>query len=90
MWFHSGELEKSIANGVNPNKIVFLSVGKTSYEIELAIKKKIKQINVESVELDRIRLCCKKRRQKIKICLRVNPISMPKLMKKFQQVDQKT
>ena len=69
-----GELEKSIANGVNPNKIVFSGVGKTSYEIELAIKKKIKQINVESVEeLDEIDYICKKRKQKIKICLRVNP-----------------
>ena len=69
-----GELEKSIDNGVDPDKIVFSGVGKTSHEIEYALKKKIKQINVESIEeLDEIDYICQKRKLKIKICLRVNP-----------------
>ena len=36
-----GELMKSLKSGIKPNKIVFSGVGKTSNEIEYAIKKKI-------------------------------------------------
>ncbi len=70
----SGELNKSLLNRVDPNKIVFSGVGKTSNEIELALRKNIKQINVESIEeLEEIGLICRKQKKKINICLRVNP-----------------
>ena len=44
-----GELKQSIKNGISKNKIVFWS-GKTLEELKFAIKKQIKQINVESEE----------------------------------------
>ena len=43
-----GELLKAIKSGINPNKIVFSGVGKSHEEIELAVKKRILLINVES------------------------------------------
>ncbi len=70
----NGELQKSLKIGVDNKKIVFSGVGKTSKEIEIAIKKNIKQINVESIEeLDEITSICKKINKTINICLRVNP-----------------
>ena len=35
----NGELQKSLKNGVDNQKIVFSGVGKTNKEIEIAIKK---------------------------------------------------
>ena len=53
-----GELMLAIKAGVNPKKIVFSGVGKTSEEINYAISKKILLINAESYseikEIDRI------------------------------------
>ena len=53
-----GELMKALKSGIKPNKIVFSGVGKTSNEIEYAIKKKILLINAESrseiLEIERI------------------------------------
>ena len=60
-----GELKQSINNGVRANKIVFSGVGKTVDELEFAIFKNIKQINVESEEeLNDIEEICKKKKQK--------------------------
>ena len=70
----NGELQKSLKNGVNNQKIVFSGVGKTNKEIEIAIKKNIKQINVESIEeLDAIAIISKRLNKTINVCLRVNP-----------------
>jgi len=70
----NGELQKSLKNGVDNQKIVFSGVGKTNKEIEIAIKKNIKQINVESIEeLEEIAIICKRLNKTINICLRVNP-----------------
>jgi len=70
----NGELQKSLKNGVDSQKIVFSGVGKTNKEIEIAIRKNIKQINVESIEeLDEIAIICKRLNRTINICLRVNP-----------------
>ena len=44
-----GELMMALKAGINPNKIVFSGVGKTSSEISFAIKKKILLINAESI-----------------------------------------
>ena len=53
-----GELMKALKAGIKPNKIVFSGVGKTSEEINFAIKKKILLINAESkseiLEIERI------------------------------------
>ena len=69
-----GELEKSIKNGAEKKKIVFSGVGKTTHEIIYAIRKNIKQINVESIEeLNEIDILCKKIKKKVNICLRINP-----------------
>ena len=43
-----GELMKALKAGIKPKKIVFSGVGKTSSEIEFAIKKNILLINAES------------------------------------------
>jgi len=69
-----GELKKAILSGVDENKIVFSGVGKTKEEIEFAIKKKIKQLNVESKEeLEDVNFICSKLKSKVNISLRINP-----------------
>ena len=69
-----GELMMALKAGINPNKIVFSGVGKTSSEISFAIKKKILLINAESIseikEIDRI---AKLKRKKVKVGIRLNP-----------------
>ena len=69
-----GELMMAINAGINPKKIVFSGVGKTSNEISYAIDKKILLINAESKseinEIDRIASIKKK---KVKIGIRLNP-----------------
>ena len=69
-----GELMMALKAGINPNKIVFSGVGKTSSEISFAIEKKILLINAESIseikEIDRI---AKLRKKKVKVGIRLNP-----------------
>ena len=69
-----GEMMVALKAGINPNKIVFSGVGKTSNEIGYAIDKKILLINAESEseikEIDRI---AKLKRRKIQIGIRLNP-----------------
>ena len=53
-----GELMIALKAGIEPNKIVFSGVGKTSDEINYAINKKILLINAESkseiIEIEKI------------------------------------
>ncbi len=69
-----GELMIAIKSGINPKKIVYSGVGKTSKEIEYAIDKKILLINAESkseiLEIERI---AKTKKRKIQIGIRINP-----------------
>tara|TARA_B100001057_G_scaffold45973_1_gene41016 strand:+ start:308 stop:1519 length:1212 start_codon:yes stop_codon:yes gene_type:complete len=69
-----GELMLAIKAGINPKKIVFSGVGKTSAEISYAIDKKILLINAESQseikEIDRI---AKLKNKKIQVGIRLNP-----------------
>tara|TARA_B100001029_G_C15050913_1_gene450671 strand:+ start:219 stop:1433 length:1215 start_codon:yes stop_codon:yes gene_type:complete len=69
-----GELMIAIKAGINPKKIVFSGVGKTSNEIGYAIDKKILLINAESKseikEIDRI---AKLKKKKVQIGIRLNP-----------------
>ena len=76
-----GELLKAIKSGIKPNKIVFSGVGKTSNEIEYAIKKKILLINAESkseiLEIERI---SKLKNKIVNIGIRLNPNTDPKTL----------
>jgi len=70
----AGELMLAIKAGVNPKKIVFSGVGKTSEEISYAISKKILLINAESSseikEIDRI---ARLRKKIVDVGIRLNP-----------------
>lgn len=69
-----GELRRALSVGFKPKQIIFSGVGKTETEIKLAIKKNIRQINVESSEeLIRIASIAKRYKKRIEIGIRVNP-----------------
>ena len=69
-----GELMRAMSAGINPNKIVFSGVGKTSKEIEYAINKKILLINAESKsEILAIEKIAKQKKQIVNIGIRLNP-----------------
>ena len=69
-----GELMAALKAGINPNQIVFSGVGKTSNEIDYAVKKKILLINAESksevIEIERI---AKKNKKIVNVGVRLNP-----------------
>ena len=79
-----GELIKALKAGINPKKIVFSGIGKTPHELEMAVKKKILLINVESdneiVEIEKI---AKNLKVKIKIGIRLNPDTDAKTLSKI-------
>ena len=69
-----GELMKALKAGIKPEKIVFSGVGKTSLEIEYAIRKKILLINTESKsEILEIEKIAKAKNKKVNIGIRLNP-----------------
>lgn len=69
-----GELEKVVAAGGDPQKIIFSGVGKTEKEIEKAIQTNIYCFNVESeAELERLQMIADKMQVIINIGLRINP-----------------
>ncbi|WP_341665081.1 diaminopimelate decarboxylase [Vibrio sp.] len=69
-----GELERVIAAGGEPSKVVFSGVGKTAQEMEQALKLGIKCFNVESEpELERLNQVAGKLGLKAPISLRINP-----------------
>ena len=69
-----GELMMALKAGINPNKIVFSGVGKTTNEISFAINKKILLINAESLsEIKEINRIAKSKNKKIRIGVRLNP-----------------
>jgi diaminopimelate decarboxylase len=69
-----GELMMALKAGINPKKIVFSGVGKTSNEIRYAIDKKILLINAESKsEIIEIHRIAKLKRKKVQIGIRLNP-----------------
>ena len=69
-----GELMVALKAGINPKKIVFSGVGKTSSEINYAIEKKILLINAESkseiIEIERI---AKQKKRRVQVGIRLNP-----------------
>lgn len=69
-----GELERVLAAGGDPKKIVFSGVGKKAIEIERAIETGIACFNVESEpELERLQKIAAKKNTIIPIAIRVNP-----------------
>ena len=69
-----GELMKALKAGINPKKIVFSGVGKTTKEITYAIDKKILLINAESKsEIIEIEKIAKNKKKIINIGIRLNP-----------------
>jgi diaminopimelate decarboxylase len=69
-----GELMMALKAGINPKKIVFSGVGKTSAEISYAINKKILLINAESQsEIKEINRIAKLKNKKIQVGIRLNP-----------------
>ena len=79
-----GELMLALKAGINPKKIVFSGVGKTSEEIEFAINKKILLINVESQsEIKEIERIAKIRNKKVDIGIRLNPNTDAKTLRQI-------
>ena len=69
-----GELMMALKAGINPKKIVFSGVGKTSKEISYAIDKRILLINAESKsEINEIDRIAKIKKKKVQIGIRLNP-----------------
>jgi len=80
----AGELLKAIKAGISAKKIVFSGVGKTREEIELAIKKRVLLINMESEsEAKLINTISKKMSRTTSVGLRLNPNVTGKTNKKI-------
>ena len=69
-----GELARALAIGADPSSLVFAGVGKSSSEIQQALKAGVKSINVESTaELQKINRLAAEIGCRAPISLRVNP-----------------
>ena len=70
----AGEIRLALEAGIPPERIIFSGVGKTVREIEFAIQKRIKQINVESPqELERIIEIARRLQTRMDVAFRMNP-----------------
>jgi len=79
-----GELMLALKAGVNPSKIVFSGVGKTSDEINFAIEKKILLINAESKsEIQEINKIAKRKNKIVHVGIRLNPNTDAKTLKQI-------
>ena len=79
-----GELMLALKAGVNPGKIVFSGVGKTSEEISFAIEKKILLINAESKsEIKEINKIAKRKKKIVQVGIRLNPNTDAKTLKQI-------
>lgn len=69
-----GELERVLLAGGAADKVIFSGVGKSSAEIEFALKNNIRCFNVESLaELDRINSIAQRLNKIAPVSLRINP-----------------
>ena len=79
-----GELMIALRAGIDPKKIVFSGVGKTSNEISYAIDKKILLINAESKsEINEIERISKSKKKITNIGIRLNPNTDAKTLKQI-------
>jgi len=77
-----GELQRARRAGVAANRIVFAGVGKTTAEIELALRAGILFFTVESEpEMERIAACAARLKRTARIAFRVNPDVDPRTHK---------
>ena len=80
----AGELMTALKAGINPKKIVFSGVGKTSIEINYAINKKILLINAESKsEINEIERIARSKNKIVNIGIRLNPNTDAKTLKQI-------
>jgi len=69
-----GELQRVLAVGGDPRKVVFSGVGKTVAEMELALAHDVLSFNVESIpELDRLNAVAGRLGKRARVSLRINP-----------------
>jgi diaminopimelate decarboxylase len=69
-----GELERAIAAGITPDKIVFSGVGKTMAEMRRGLELSIKCFNVESEpELERLSMIAQSMGKVANVSVRINP-----------------
>ncbi|MDF3835012.1 diaminopimelate decarboxylase [Cupriavidus basilensis] len=69
-----GELQRVLAVGGDPRKVVFSGVGKTAAEMELALAHDVLSFNVESIpELDRLNAVAGSLGKRARVSLRINP-----------------
>ena len=69
-----GELQRALAAGMAPDKIVFSGVGKTRAELTLGLNEGIGQFNIESREEGReLAALAAERGERAPACLRINP-----------------
>lgn len=74
-----GELQRVIAAGGDPRKVVFSGVGKTRAEMRLALASNIRCFNIESAEeLDRLAETAQQGGTAARVAFRVNPDVDPK------------
>ena len=79
-----GELMMALKAGIDPKKIVFSGVGKTSVEISYAIDKKILLINAESKsEINEIERIARLKKKIVNIGIRLNPNTDAKTLKQI-------
>jgi diaminopimelate decarboxylase len=70
----SGELARALAAGFPPDRIVFSGVGKTSSELEAAVKARIGHLNLESrEELELLGRIAEREGARVQVGIRVNP-----------------
>ncbi len=69
-----GEIHRALNVGFDPNKIIFEGVGKSKEDIQYAVEKNIRLINVESIcELELVDQIGKDFNKKINVGIRLNP-----------------
>ena len=69
-----GELQRAMAAGIVPEKIVFSGIGKTDDEMAAGLEAGIRQFNVESLaELDQLAAVANRLGKTAQVALRVNP-----------------
>ncbi len=74
-----GELQRVLAAGADPQKVVFSGVGKTAAEMKLALETGIFCFNIESIpEIERLNEVAGQLGKKAPVSLRVNPNVDPK------------
>ena len=79
-----GELMMALKAGMDPKKIVFSGVGKTSNEISYAVDKQILLINAESKsEINEIERIAKSKNKIVNIGIRLNPNTDAKTLKQI-------